>query len=104
MRIPDFSNFYSSLWTSKSYRGIAALFAAAGWETVEPDDWDYLEVHSSIGYLVIESMSPMLIHGPIADVEINGEGIVTILTRSDAKFSAECYDQDNNLLREWCST
>jgi hypothetical protein len=99
--VPDSSNFYSSLHTMRSRREIAGLFGAAGWEVREPDDWDHLEVHCPWAELVIESASPILMHGPVADVEANAERVLAVLTGAGVAFTAECYGPDDELLREW---
>jgi len=99
--VPDSSNFYSSLHTSMSRREVAGLFGAAGWEIREPDDWDHLEVHSPWAELVIESASPILMHGPVADVESNAERVLLVLELAGVAFTAECYGPGGDLLQKW---
>jgi len=99
--IPDTSNFFSSLHTAKSLREVAGLFGAAGWEVREPDDSDHVEVLCPWAELVIESGAPILMHGPVADVEVNAERILAVLRRADVTVTAECYGVSGKLLREW---
>ena len=99
--VPDTSNFYSSLHTAMSRREVAGLFAAAGWEVVEPDDWDHLEIRCSWAELVIESAAPTLVHGPVADVAANAGRVLAVLAGAGVPFTAECYGPDGEMLREW---
>jgi len=99
--VPDASNFYSSLHTTRSRQEVAGLFGAAGWEVWEPDDSDHLEVHCPWAELVIESASPILMHGPVADVPPNAERVLAVLERAWVALTAECYGPDGEPLREW---
>ncbi len=45
--------------------------------------------------------SPILLHGPVADVETNAERVLALLERAGVAFTAECYSPDDELLREW---
>ena len=89
--IPDTSNFYCSLHTSLSRKRVAKLFAAEGWQVREPDDWDYVEVICPWAELIIESASPILLHGPVADVEANAARILAVLEKTGLVFGAESY-------------
>jgi hypothetical protein len=100
-RFPDTSNFHSTLYTALSRREVAAMFCAAGWKVREPDDWDHLEVHCPWAELVIESASPILMHGPVADVAVNAERLFAVLERAGVTFTAESYGPGGELLREW---
>jgi len=101
VEVPDTSNFYSSLHTTMSRREVAGLFATAGWEVVEPDDWDHLEVRCPWAELVIESAAPVLVHGPVADVAANADRVLAVLGRAGGAVTAECYGPGGELLREW---
>src|SRR4051812_44556763 len=96
--VPDSSNFYSSLLTSMPRREVADLFGADGWEVIAPDDWSHLEVRCPWAELVIESASPILMHGPVADVAANAERVLAVLGRAGVAFTAECYGPDDELL------
>jgi hypothetical protein len=100
--VSDISNFYSSLHTAMSRREVAGLFAAAGWEVIEPDDWDHLEVHCPWAELVIEAESPILKHGTVADLPTRAEELVAPLRVAGVSFTAECYgpEPDRELLLE----
>jgi len=99
--VPDLSNFYSSLHTSMSRREVADFFSAVGWKVGEPDDSDHLDVFCPWAALIMESESPILLHGPVADVEANAEQVLTVLRQAGIVFSAECYGPDDELLRVW---
>lgn len=100
--LPDSSNFFCSLHTAMSRREVAGLFGAAGWEVIEPDDLDCLEVRCPWAELVIEAKSPVLLHGPVADLAARAEELVAPLRAADVSFTAECYgpDPDRELLVE----
>lgn len=100
--MPDFSNFYSSLHTTLSRRDVAELFGAAGWEVIEPDDWDHLEVRCPWAELIIEAESPILVHGPVADLPARVDELVAPLRVAGVSFTAECYgpEPDRELMRE----
>jgi hypothetical protein len=100
-QMPDSSNFYSSLHTRRTRREVGALFEAAGWAVREPDDWDHLEVHCPWAELVIESESPILMHGLVADVAANGDRVLAPLRAGGVGFTAEGYGPENELVREW---
>lgn len=101
-KLPDHSNFYSMLRTNLSRKQVAGLFGARGWEVVEPDDWDHLEVVCPWAELDIESEWPILMHGPVADVVAHAEEAVAPLRAAGVRFTAECYGPmpDHELLRE----
>src|SRR5689334_5896058 len=95
--MPRGSNFFSSLHTALTRQEVAGLYGAVGWEVREPDDSDHLEVHCPWAELVIESESPILLHGPVADVEANAERVLAVLRRARVVFGAECYGPDDEL-------
>jgi len=92
--VPNSSNFFSSLHTSMSRREVAELFGAAGWEVIEPDDLDHLEVRCLWAELVIEAESPILMHGPVADLPARAEELVAPLRAAGVSFTAECYGSE----------
>lgn len=89
--IPDTSSFYGALHTKLSREQVADLFAAHGWEVRAPDDCDHLEVICPWAELVVGSKSPILLHGPVADVTARAEEVVAPLRAAGVTFTAECY-------------
>ena len=98
--IPDQSNFYGSLHTNLSRHQIAQLYRGLGWE-VRKCGWAEYEIRCSFAELVIETESPILIHGTVADVVVNAEVILAPLGQARVSYTAECYDQAGVLLREF---
>lgn len=100
-KLPDQSNFYGSLDTTFSRWQIAELFGAAGWEVRKPDDWEHVEVHCPWADLLIEDASPMLLHGLVADAEVDAVRVIEILQQAGINFVGEIYGPGGDLLREW---
>jgi hypothetical protein len=100
--VPDSSNFYSSLQTALSAEQIAGLFRAQGWQVRETDT-DRFELACPWAKLVVESESPVLLHGPVADVQANAERVLAVLRKAGVAFTAESFDAGGELLREWKS-
>jgi hypothetical protein len=96
--IPEGSNFFASLETTKSLEAIAGLYSSAGWE-VRMCSWTDFEVTSAIGELIIEGKPP-LVHGPVADPLVNLDAVTKPLRDAAIAFSCECYDEEGNLLAE----
>lgn len=88
--LPDFSNFFSSLDTELTPAQVADLYGAIGWR-VGKRSWEDYEVTSDWGELVIEDTSPILMHGPVADLPGRVEELVAPLRKAGITFSAECY-------------
>jgi hypothetical protein len=101
--IPDASNFFAALHRPASKAGVGSLFRSAGWKRIQPDDWPHLEVRCPFAELVIESDSPVLLHGPVDPGDGNPDKIVAILKRAGLPFTAELYAEDHSLIREWRS-
>ena len=97
--IPDSSNFFASLDTARSRRAIAGLFAPT-W-IVRECSWTDYEVRSPFAELIIEAESPMLLHGPVAEVEVNADRILATLRAAGIGYAAECYDAAGVLLKRW---
>jgi hypothetical protein len=99
--IPDSSNFFSSLHTALSREEVANLYGALGWR-VRKCSWTDFEIISDSAELVIESESPILMHGPVADLIARAEELVTPLRMAGITFTAECYgpEPDRKLLLE----
>lgn len=97
--IPNSSNFFSSLNTRLSRKQVAALYKSLGWQ-VRKCSWADYEVRSNWAELVIESESPILMHGPVADLPARAEDLVAPLRTADVSFTAECYgpEPDNVLI------
>ena len=98
--IPDGSNFFASLHTSLSRGQVAELFAPPGWQVRRCSSTDY-EVIGPFAELVIEAESPILLHGPVADVHENAERVLATLRHAGVAYTAESYDAEGGLLREY---
>jgi hypothetical protein len=88
--IPDGSNFFSSLHTDLTKAQVADLYGAIGWK-VRKCSWVDFEVISDWAELVIEAESPILMHGPVADLPSRAEELVAPLREAGVSFTAECY-------------
>lgn len=88
--IPESSNFYSSLYTSLTREQVAGLYRALGWR-VRQCSWVDYEIISDWAELVIEGESPILMHGPVADLPARAEELVAPLRAAGVTFTAECY-------------
>ena len=96
---PDSSNFFSSLKTELSRRQVAHLYEPLGW-AIGKCSWTDYGIQSPWADLIIEAESPVLMHGPVANVLVNAEHILSPLRAAGVAYSAECYDEAGNLLRE----
>ena len=99
MKIPDTTNFYSSLHTDLSRETVAWLYGELGWQ-VRKCSWTDYEVIGPWCELIIEAESPILMHGPVADLLDRVEELVAPLRLAGISFTAECYDPAGELLRE----
>ncbi len=97
--IPDSSNFYAALHASLSRRRVAGLYARLGW-SVRKCSWTDYEIRSPFAELVIEAEAPILMHGPVSDVEANADRILAPLRDAGVGYCAEFYTADGSLLRE----
>lgn len=102
--LPDMSNFYSSLHTALTREQVAGLYNALGWR-VRKCGWYEYEVFGPWCELIIESESPILMHGAVADVLTHAEELVAPLRTARVQFTAECYgpEPESKLLRELVS-
>jgi hypothetical protein len=98
--IPESSNFFASLPTASSRRHVVGLFSPPTW-SVRKWSWTDYEVTSPFAELVVEAESPILMHGPVADVESNVDRILAPLRAAGVAYTAECYDAGGEMLREW---
>jgi hypothetical protein len=99
--VPDSSNFFSALDTALSREQVAGLYGAVGWR-VRKGSWVDYEVLTDWAELVIESESPILMHGPVADLPARAEELVAPLRAACVAFTAECYgpEPERKLLLE----
>jgi hypothetical protein len=84
-----------------SRKQIAGLYGALGWR-VGKCTWVDYEVVSDWAELIIEGESPILMHGPVADLPARVEELVAPLRAAGVSFSVECYGPvpDEELLLE----
>jgi hypothetical protein len=66
------------------------LYGAIGWN-VRKCSWTDYEVSNDWSELVIESETPILMHGMVADLPTRVEELVAPLRAACVSFSAECY-------------
>ncbi len=86
--IPEHSNFFGTV-SAVSRESVAALFAAAGWET-RKCGFDEFLLESPFAELVLDGPSPFLLRGPVADILTNANVIADVLRGADLEFSLEC--------------
>jgi hypothetical protein len=98
--LPDTSHFYSSLHTKLSRQQVAEIYGKLGWQ-ITKCSWTDFEIICPWAELVIEAESPILMHGPVADVLARADELLAPLRHAKISFSAECYDSDGDLLREY---
>ena len=98
--MPDTSNFHSALHTTLSREQVAGLYGMLGWK-VRKCTWTEYEVFGPWCELVIEAESPILMHGPVADVLVHAKELLAPLRTAGVSFTAECYGADGELLREY---
>lgn len=100
--IPDSSNFFSMLTTKKSREEIAHLYGASGWHIRECSREDF-EVCCEWAELIIDGESPLLLHGPVAEVMKNLPAILQPLDEAGVKYQGECYGENKELLQDFSS-
>ena len=98
-KLPDRTNFYASVQTDVKPEAVARLFAPPVWN-VRKSSWTDFEAVSEFAEVVIESSNPVLVHGPVADVAVNGQRIVEPLVAAGLSGSFECYDEALALIFE----
>jgi hypothetical protein len=97
--LPDRANFFAALDTTLSTRRVARLFAPPTWSVRRCGRADY-EVTSPFAELVVEAESPILLHGPVADLGANVDRILAPLRDAGVAYTAECYGVGGELLAE----
>lgn len=94
--LPDRNNFYCVVHTQKGPEELARIFAPPDWR-VRNCSWKDYEAQSDFAEIVIESTDPVLIHGPVANVEVNCLRIVELLVAAGLSGKFECYDESGSL-------
>ena len=95
--IPESSNVFICLYAALSPAQVAALFGEHGWH-IRRCGWTSFEIRSSCGELVIEDGNPILIHGPVANVERRIDEIVQPLVVRGIPHEIDCYGNANELI------
>jgi hypothetical protein len=100
--VPDGSNFFASLATELSKEEIARLYGSCDWAVRRCALVDF-EIRCPWAELIIDGQSPILLHGPVAQVLLNVEAILAPLRAAGVSYTAECYGEAEELLRrdEW---
>jgi hypothetical protein len=96
-KLPDQTNFYCSVDTHDRPESLARLFAPPDWR-VRKCSWTDYEAHSDFAEVVIESSGPVLVHGPVANVLVNGLRISDLFAAAGFSGTFECYDERHELL------
>lgn len=97
--LPERTNFYCSVHTKQGAKELAELFTPPDWR-VRKCSWKDYEAKSDFAEVVIESTDPVLIHGPVANVEVNSLRIVELLVAAGFSGKFECYDESGSLAFE----
>ena len=95
--IPDSTNVFGLVSTSRSPADVATLFPANVWR-IRKCSWTDYEAISEFAELVIEASDPVLIHGPVADPANNVPRVIAPLESAGLSGSFECYTADGALL------
>ncbi|MBP3961071.1 hypothetical protein J8F10_38105 [Gemmata sp. G18] len=99
--LPDESNVFGSLHTSRSPEFVARAFARSGWD-VRKCSWTDYEITCEFAELVIErsAVEPeyVLIHGSVADVRANLPRVTEPLAAAGIPYSLECYNAERDLI------
>ncbi|HVU86994.1 MAG TPA: hypothetical protein VHD36_06720 [Pirellulales bacterium] len=94
-------HLYSALHTSLSRADIADLYRSIGWE-VHKLTWTDFEIRSPWAEFVIESESPILMHGPIFCESADIDALLAAPRGLGIQFEAELYaSNDKTLVRKW---
>lgn len=83
----------------RSHGGGSPGSTRLGW-SVRKCSWTDYEIRSPFAELVIEAEAPILMHGPVSDVEANADRILAPLRDAGVGYCAEFYTADGSLLRE----
>jgi hypothetical protein len=94
---PARNNFYGTIEGTLDKFKLAASFAADGW-SVRKCSWTDYELTCGVAELILQGDDPMFLHGVVADVLRNVQGIAEVLRNAGASFSLECYGDDSALL------
>jgi hypothetical protein len=97
--IPLELTFAASLHTTRSRRRVANLFTPPTWQ-VRKCTWTDYEVTGPFAELVVEAESPILLHGPVADLE-SVDRVLALLRAAGVAYEAECHGEGGDLLREF---
>jgi hypothetical protein len=69
--------------------------------SVRECSWTDYEVTGPFAELVVEAESPILLHGPVTDVEANADRILASLRAAGIAYTAECHGASGEQIREW---
>jgi hypothetical protein len=102
--LPNSANLFSALDTTLSKEQVANLYGAVGWRVRKCSYVDY-EVACDWAELIIESESPILMHGLVAELPARAEDVLAPLRAAQVAFAAECYgpQPDRELILEFRS-
>jgi hypothetical protein len=98
--LSEAGRFYGVLHTTLSRQQVAELFRPLA-SQIRKCGWDEFEIICPWAELVIESESPIPIHGLVAEVHVNAERLLTPLREAGIAYSAECYGKGGELLQEF---
>jgi hypothetical protein len=98
--VPGELHFFSCLHTTLSRAQVADLYRAIGWLVRKCGRTEY-EVIASWCDLVIESESPILMHGTATRALANAEELLAPLRAAGISFTADFYSADGGLLQQF---
>ena len=98
MILPCNSSFFAALHTTRSRHRIAELFLNHGWH-LRRASWTDFEIRTPVAELIIEADRPILLHGLVAEIEVDADLILAPLKQAGVTSTAECYDVAGRLLR-----
>lgn len=91
------SNFFATLRTSKKKEEVAELFR--GWNV--NSDAKCVRINCTWAELELEESTSIIMHGIISDIKVDGDNVLSILRMAKVHHSAEVYDANDNLYKEW---
>jgi hypothetical protein len=97
--LPNTENIHCALHTTLSRQQVADLLRPLG-GTIRKCAWDELELRCPWAELIIESESPVLLHGSVADLLTNADRLLSPMREAGVAYTAECHDEDGELVRE----
>ena len=97
---PKHPNFYISVTTHVGATRLMGLFRRHGW-TTRVRDYGDLDLICELAHLIAGGPSPMQVSGRVLDPIKNGARILEILTSAGVRYSADAFDETNEIIKSW---